>query len=144
MTLIEQILDHKGHHVWTVRPDDTVLKALEELARRDIGALAVVENDRLVGLLTERLYARNVILKGRASPTTPIRDVMNANPICVSPNQRIDECMAIMTEKRVQYLPVLKDDKLVGIVSIGDLLKTVIAKSEFDIEQLVAYIGQPR
>ncbi|MFO1189885.1 MAG: CBS domain-containing protein [Alphaproteobacteria bacterium] len=144
MKLIEHILDRKGHHVWTVGPDDTVLHALEEMARRDIGAVVVVENKRLVGLLTERLYARNVFLKGRASPTTRIRDVMNADPIVVSPKHRIDEGMAIMTEKRVQYLPVLDKGQIVGIVSIGDLLKTVLANTAFDVEQLVAYIGQPR
>jgi len=144
MTLIERILDQKGHHVWAVRPDDTVLHALEEMAKRDIGALAVVDDGRLAGLLTERLYARNVFLKGRSSPTTPVRTVMNPDPICVKPTQRIDECMAIMTQKRVQYLPVLDSGQLVGIVSIGDLLKTAIAKSEFDIEQLMTYIGQAR
>jgi len=144
MTLIEHILDRKGHHVWTVGPDDTVVKALEEMARRDIGAVVVVEDGRMVGLLTERLYARNVFLKGRASPTTRIRDVMNPDPIVVSPKHRIDEGMAIMTEKHVQYLPVLDNGQIVGIVSIGDLLKTVLANTAFDVEQLVAYIGQPR
>jgi len=141
MTTIKQVLDRKGHDVLTVRPEDTVLHALEQMAGRNVGAVIVTENDAPVGIFTERDYARSVILKGRSSPTTPVRDVMSAELIFVRPEQTVDECMAIMSDKRFRHMPVLHEGKLAGIVSIGDLVKTIIDQQEFTIEQLKGYIG---
>jgi len=141
MTTIKQVLDSKGHEVLTVRPGDTVLHALEQMASRNVGAVLVVENDAPVGIFTERDYARSVILKGRSSSTTPVRDIMSADVIFVQPEQTVDECMAIMTKKRFRHMPVLQEGKLVGIVSIGDLVKTIIDEQEFTIQQLKGYIG---
>jgi CBS domain-containing protein len=141
MTTINQVLDRKGHDVLTVRPDDTVLDALQQMASRNVGAVIVVENDAPVGIFTERDYARSVILKGRSSSTTPVRDIMSPDVIFVRPEQTVDECMAIMSGKRFRHLPVLQEGKLVGIVSIGDLVKTIIDQQEFTIEQLKGYIG---
>jgi len=141
MTTIKQVLDSKGHDVLTVRPDDTVLKALEQMANRNVGAVIVTENDAPVGIFTERDYARSVFLKNRSSPTTPLRDVMSSELICAQPEQTVDECMAIMSDKRFRHMPVLQEGKLVGIVSIGDLVKTIIDQQRFTIEQLQGYIG---
>ncbi len=141
MTTIMQVLDSKGHGVLTVQPDDTVLHALERMASQNVGAVIVTENDAPVGIFTERDYARSVILKGRSSPTTPVRDVMSSEVIFVRPEQTVDECMAIMTDKRFRHMPVLEEGKLVGIVSIGDLVKSIIDQQEFTIEQLKGYIG---
>jgi len=141
MTTIKQVLDRKGHEVLTVRPDDTVLHALEQMASRNVGAVIVTEKDAPVGIFTERDYARNVILKGRSSSNTPIRDIMVSDVIFVQPEQTVDECMAIMSDKRFRHLPVLQEGKLVGIISIGDLVKTIIDEQAFTIEQLQGYIG---
>jgi len=141
MTTVKHVLDKKGHQVWTIDADDSVFHALQQMAVKDIGVLAVTENETLVGMFSERHYARNVILKGRSSPTTPVRDVMRTDVICAQPNQTVDECMAIMTEKRVRYLPVLQDGKPIGIVSIGDLVKSIIGRQEVTIEHLTSYIG---
>ena len=110
------------------------------MAEKDVGALVVVENSKPVGIITERHYARNVFLKGRRSPTTPIREVMSTPIICASGEHSVEECMAVMTEKRIRHLPVLDQGELVGVVSIGDLVKSRIADQEFTIEQLVHYI----
>lgn len=141
MTTIQQVLDSKGHDVLTVQPDDTVFHALELMARKNVGAVIVTENGAPIGIFTERDYARNVILKGRSSANTPVRDIMSADVIFVRPEQTVDECMAIMTDKRFRHMPVLHEGKLIGIVSIGDLVKTIIDQQEFTIEQLKGYIG---
>ncbi len=140
MTTLKLLLDGKGHNVWSVHPDDTVLDAIQVLATKDIGALIVIEDDKPVGIFSERDYARNVHLKGKSSPETPVRDVMAAPVICVGPDQSVNECMALMTEKRIRHLPVMDGDELVGMVSIGDLVKSVIAEQQFTIEQLEHYI----
>ncbi|NNG03932.1 MAG: CBS domain-containing protein [Inquilinus sp.] len=140
MTTVQQLLDAKGHEVYSVRPDDTVLDALKMMEDRDVGALVVKDGDRFVGMFTERQYARNVFLKGRSSPKTLVREVLETDVICVGPEQTADACMALMTEKRVRYIPVLRDERLVGIISIGDLLKSIIADQEFTIEQLEHFI----
>ena len=141
MTTIKQILDEKGHEVLTVRPDDTVFQALELMASQNVGAVIVTENDAPVGIFTERDYARNVILKGRSSANTPIRDIMVSDVIFVRPEQTVDQCMAIMSDKRFRHMPVLQEGKLIGIVSIGDLVKSIIDEQAFTIEQLQGYIG---
>ena len=121
-------------------PDDTVLDALKMMEEKNVGSVLVKEGDRLVGLFTERHYARNVFLKGRSSPTTPIREVMATEVICVGPEKTAEACMALMTRERIRHLPILRDDHLVGIISIGDLLKSTIADHEFTIEQLEHFI----
>ena len=140
MDTVKQLLDSKGKDVWTIQPDETVLDAIRKMAEKDVGALVVVENSKPVGIITERHYARNVFLKGRRSPTTPIREVMSTPIICASGEHSVEECMAVMTEKRIRHLPVLDQGELVGVVSIGDLVKSRIADQEFTIEQLVHYI----
>jgi CBS domain-containing protein len=136
MTTVQQLLDAKGREVHFVGPDDTVLDALKMMENRDVGAVLVKDGDRLVGIFTERQYARKVFLKGRSSPKTGIREVMETDVICVGPEKTVDACMALMTEKHIRHLPVLRDEQLVGLISIGDLVKSIIADREFTIEQL--------
>jgi CBS domain-containing protein len=140
MTTLEILLQGKGHDVWSVHPDDTVLDAIKMLAEKDIGALIVIKDDKPVGIFTERDYARNVYLKGKSSLDTAVRDVMVTPVICVKPDQSVNECMALMTERRFRHLPVMNGDELVGMVSIGDLVKSVIAEQQFTIEQMEHYI----
>ncbi len=143
MDTVRDLLNSKGDEVWTIQPDETVLDAIQKMADQNVGSLVVIENGKPVGIFTERHYAREVFLKGRHSPTTPIREVMNTRVICASPEQTIEECMAVMTDKRIRHLPVVDDGELVGIVSIGDLVKRTIIDQEFVIEQLTEYIHGP-
>lgn len=140
MTTVQQILDTKGHDIYFVHPDDTVLDALRMMERKNVGALLVKDGDRLVGIFTERHYARKVFLKGRSSPKTPIREVMERDVIYVEPGQTAEVCMALMAEKQIRHLPVLRDGHLTGVISIGDLMKSIIADREFNIDQLVRYV----
>ena len=140
MTKLKLLLDGKGSNIWSVHPDDTVLDAIKLLAQKDIGALIVIENDKPVGIFTERDYARKVYLKGKSSLDTAVRDIMVSPVICVSPDQSVNECMALMTKKRFRHLPVVTGDKLVGMLSIGDLVKSVIDDQKFEIEQLEHFI----
>jgi CBS domain-containing protein len=144
MTIVRHILDKKGQFVWTIRPDDTVFAAIEEMARKDVGALVVVDNGDPIGIFTERHYARNVFLKGRSSPTTVVKDVMRTGFLYVTPDRTVEECMAIMTVERVRHLPVMDDGNLVGLISIGDLVKSIIEDREFVIDQLTNYITRTR
>ena len=141
MTLVRHILDKKGQFVWTIRPDDTVFAAIEEMARKDVGALVVVDNGDPIGIFTERHYARDVFLKGRSTPTTVVKDVMRTGFVYVTPDRTVEECMAIMTVERVRHLPVMDDGNLVGLISIGDLVKSIIEDREFVIDQLTNYIA---
>jgi CBS domain-containing protein len=141
MTTIRQILERKGHDVITIAPDDTVYQALERMAELDIGALVVAADGRPVGLLGERDYAREVILKGRSSLDTPIRDIMVKELPTASPDQTVEACMATMTNKRIRHILVMEDNRLVGLVSIGDLVKAVIDHQQSTIEQLVGYVS---
>jgi CBS domain-containing protein len=140
MTAVRHILDRKGHQVWSVHPDETVYDAIKMMADKDVGALVVLDASKIVGIVTERDYARNVFLKGRVSPQTLVGEIMARNVICVEPDKSIEECMAIMTAKRVRHLPVIGGGELLGIVSIGDLVKSIISDREFEIEQLEHYI----
>jgi CBS domain-containing protein len=144
MTIVRHILDKKGQLVWTIRPDDTVFAAIEEMARKDVGALVVVENGDPIGIFTERHYARDVFLKGRSSPTTVVKDVMRTGFLYVTPERTVEECMALMTAERVRHLPVMDDGNLVGLISIGDLVKSIIEDREFVIDQLTNYITRTR
>ena len=137
---VKHLLEQKGRNLWSIDPDATVLDAVAKMAEKDIGSLVVMDGEKFIGIITERHYSRNVILKGKASPTTLVRDIMERNVIHVQPEQSVEQCMALMTDKRVRHLPVLAGTKVIGIVSIGDLLKFVISKQEFVIEQLEHYV----
>jgi CBS domain-containing protein len=144
MTTVRQLLDQKGRNTWSIHPDATVFDAIAKMAEKDIGSLAVIEGDEFVGIFTERHYARNVVLKGKTSPATPVRDIMETHVVIVRPEQSVDQCMALMSEKRVRHLPVFEGKKLIGIVSIGDLVKGTIGDQKFLIDQLEHYIrGEP-
>jgi CBS domain-containing protein len=142
MTLTaKDILNDKGRTVRSVKPTDTVLAALGVMAEHDIGAVLVMEADKLVGLFSERDYARKVVLAGRSSKDSPVQDVMTVHIVCVSPDRSIDECMALMTSKRLRHLPVIDHKRVIGIVSIGDLVKATIDDQQFTITQLQMYIA---
>jgi CBS domain-containing protein len=141
MHTAKDILRSKGHDVWSVKPTDTVLEALGVMAEHDIGAVLVLDGDRLVGVLSERDYARKVVLAGRSSKDSQVKDVMTPHVICVAPNRSIDECMALMTNKRLRHLPVIDHKRVIGIVSIGDLVKATIDDQQFTITQLQSYIA---
>jgi CBS domain-containing protein len=140
MTTVKQLLQTKGSEVWTTTPDASVYDALKLMANKNVGALLVLEAGKLVGIISERDYARMTILKENFSMATPVSEVMTQKVIGVRPEQTIEECMALMTDKRIRHLPVFADDQLVGIVSIGDVVKAIISHQEFIIEQLENYI----
>jgi len=125
---VKHLLEQKGQNLWTIDPDATVLDALAKMAEKDIGSLVVMDGEELIGIITERHYSRNVILKGKRSPTTLVRDIMERNVINVRAEQSVELCMTLMTDKRVRHLPLLEGTKLIGIISIGDLLKCIISK----------------
>jgi len=141
MPTAHDILRSKGHTVHSVRPTDTVLAALGVMAKHDIGAVLVLSEERLVGIFTERDYARKVVLAGRSSKDSPVSAVMTAHVVCVTPNRSVDECMGLMTEKRLRHLPVVEHKRVVGVVSIGDLVKETINDQQFTITQLQSYIA---
>ena len=144
MTNVKHVLDKKGNDVHVIHPDASVFDALRLMAERDIGSLVVLENDKLVGIITERHYAREIVLKGKTSPGTLVRDIMSTKVICARPDQPVEECMAVMTARAVRHLPVLEHGRLIGIVSIGDMVKSVIGDQKFIIEQLEHYIHGDR
>ena len=141
MITVRDILDRKGRHVHSVAPSDTVFSALGLMSEKRIGALMVMDGDALVGVVSERDYARKVVLAGRNSRETLVREIMTSKVYHVSPKHRIEDCMAIMTEKGVRHLPVLDGRRLDGVVSIGDVVKSVISHQEFIIEQLEHFIA---
>jgi CBS domain-containing protein len=141
MHTASDILRDKGHGVWSVKPTNTVLEALGIMAEHDIGAVLVLDGDKLVGVLSERDYARKVVLAGRSSRESQVKEVMTSHVVCVSPERSVDECMALMTNKRLRHLPVIDHKRVVGIVSIGDLVKATIDDQQFTITQLQSYIA---
>ena len=141
MKTVRDILKVKGADVWCVEPDATVFAALQRMAEKQVGALVVTEGAQIVGLISERDYARKVILHGRASPTTLVKEIMTSHVVYTHLDQSIEECMALITEKRIRHLPVMAEGKLVGVISIGDLVKSIISDQKFIIEQLVRYIS---
>ncbi len=141
MITVKEILKEKGGEILTISPQDTVYKALEIMAEKNLGALIVVEGEKVVGMFSERDYARNVVLKGKSSKNTLVKDLMSENPCYVRPEQTLNDCMALITEKRTRHLPVLDGEKLVGIVSIGDVVKQYVMDKEFTIKQLENYIS---
>ena len=143
-TTVGEILERKGHLVHAVSPDTSVYDALKLMAARNVGAVLVMDQDHLMGIMSERDYARKVVLAGRLSHGTKTRDIMTPNPICVETSQTIGEAMAIMTHRRIRHLPVLEERRLAGLISIGDVVKAVIAEQEYMIEQLERFVtGQP-
>jgi CBS domain-containing protein len=144
MTCVRHLLARKGGELWSIGPADTVFDAIKKMADKNVGSLVVIEDGRLVGLITERHYARNVVLKGRASPQTRVSEIMERNVIYVRPDSTVEQCMALMTSKMVRHLPVIEDENLLGIVSIGDLVKSIIRDQKFVIEQLEHYIHGTR
>jgi CBS domain-containing protein len=137
---VKDILRAKGSVVWSVKPDESVFEALKLMAEKDVGGLVVMNGDHLAGIITERDYARKVIIEGRSSKETPVTDVMTKKVLCVTPERTVDECLALMTEKRLRHLPVLEDKNVIGIVSIGDLVKAIIEEQRLLIDQLQQYI----
>lgn len=140
MRLVREILQTKGSDIWTIIPEAPVYEALKLMAEKDIGALVVVESGEVVGIISERDYARKVILKGKSSMDTPVKNIMTTRVFYVAPEQTIEECMALMTDKRVRHLPVIVDGKLVGLVSIGDVIKEIISEQKVYIRDLENYI----
>ncbi len=134
------ILRSKGSDIWSVPPGATVYEALRLMADKNIGAVLVMEGDRLLGIFSERDYARKVDLLGKRAADTPVQTIMTRRVVCVRPDETIEECMALMTDKRVRHLPVVENDRVVGLVSIGDVVKAIISEQEFIIGQLENYI----
>lgn len=140
MKTVRNILNTKGNDVWCIGLEDTVFDALRLMAAKEVGALMVMDGARVAGLISERDYARKIVLLGRTSPNTLVKEIMTTHVAYTHLEQPIEECMAVMTEKRVRHLPVIEAGKLVGIISIGDLVKAIIADQKFIIEQLERYI----
>ena len=140
MKTIKRLLEAKGYDIWSITPDASVYEAIKLMAGKNVGALLVLESGKLVGVISERDCTRRLILKERVPKDTQVREVMTSGVIYVRPDQTVEDCMALMTAKRVRHLPVLADGQLIGIVSIGDLVKDVISEQEFMIQQLEHYI----
>ena len=137
---VKAILDTKGHEFWSVSPHSSVYEAVKLMAEKEVGSVLVIENGKVQGIVTERDYARKVVLEGKTSPDTPVAEIMTTHVLCTRPEQTIEEAMALMTEKRVRHLPVLEHGEIKGVVSIGDLVKAVISEQQFLIQQLESYI----
>ena len=138
---VRAILQHKGNHVWSVDPDDSVFQAVQLMAEKGIGALVVLSDEKLVGVVSERDYARKVILQGRSSADTRVREIMTSPVFSVGPDHSVDDCMRIVSAKRIRHLPVVRDDRVIGVVSIGDLVRSVISRQGETIQYLQEYIG---
>jgi len=140
MKTLKQLLEAKGRNVYSIAPDARVFDALKLMADKSVGALIVMEGGRIAGIISERDYARKVILHGKSSYDLQVRDIMTSMVVSVHPGQSVEECMALMTEKRIRHLPVTEGEQLIGVLSIGDLVKEVIAEQRQTIEQLESYI----
>ena len=140
MKTVQQLLESKRQNLVSVTPSSTVLDALKVMAEKEIGAVIVIEDGHLVGIFSERDYARKVVLQGKASKDTPVREIMTEKVVCVSPDQTIEDCMGLMTDKRIRHLPVLNHKKVIGVISIGDVVKEMLSEKEFVIKQLESYI----
>ena len=138
---IDSVLNHKGTNLWSVAPDTTVFESIKLMSHKNVGALLVMKEGKLEGMFSERDYTRKVILKGKSSKTTAVQEIISAPVISVTPQHTIEECMRLMTENRVRHLPVLEGDKVVGIVSIGDLVNWIISAQHVALKQMEAYIS---
>ena len=143
MKSIGDVLDKKGRYVWSVKPDDTIFDSLQMMADKGIGGVVVMDGEDLVGIVTERDYARRVILEGKASRTATVGEIMTKNVRWVSEEQTIDECMALMIERQLRHLPVIKNEEVIGVVSIRDLVQAVVAEQKVIIDHLQHYITGP-
>lgn len=141
MKLVKHLLDSKGREIISIVQDASVFDAIKLMAERSIGSLLVMDGDELKGIVTERDYARKVIIKGRASDTTPVADIMTTDLVTASPEQTVNECMTLMSGRRIRHLPVIVDGKVAGIISIGDLVQAIISDQQEEIEQLGQYIS---
>ena len=140
MTTVSKVLAAKGNQVWSVTPNTRLYEALKVMAEKDVGALLVIDEGEVVGIISERDYARKVILEGKNSMIVPVSEIMTKRVLTITPAHSLEECMALMTNKHVRHLPVMENDQLVGIISIGDVVKEVISEQQFVIEQLENYI----
>lgn len=138
---VRDILDQKGSKILDVGPEETVFEAISKMAEYNVGALVVTKNGKLQGIISERDYRNKVILKGRTSKDTPVKDIMTSKVVCVSPDHSLDNCLALMSDKKIRHLPVLEDDELCGVISIGDLVKAVIDQQKLEIDDLKNYIS---
>ena len=143
-TTVRQILYSKGADVWGVTPETLVIDALRVMAERNVGAVLVLRGEELVGIFSERDYARKVVLQGKSSKDTPVSEVMSSRVVYVRPDQTTEECMALMTDKHVRHLPVIEEGRLRGVISIGDVVKAIVADQRFTIRQLENYISGAR
>ncbi|MCW8882040.1 MAG: CBS domain-containing protein, partial [Sedimenticola sp.] len=137
---VENILAQKDDRIWSIEPDASVYEALLMMDRRDIGALLVIQNDSLIGILSERDYARKIIIKGKSSKETLVKEVMTKDVCYVDKKKKVDECLAIMSDKRIRHLPVMENNELIGLISIGDVVKSIISEQEIVIDDLYNYI----
>src|SRR5438093_4679161 len=140
MKQISDLLKHKGWDIWSLAPDATVYEAIEQMAQKGVGALLVMEGERLVGIVSERDYARKVILKGKSSREIEVREIMSYPVICVPPEFTVEQTMSVMTDNHVRHLPVMVEDTVVGVITIGDVVRGIIDDKEFYIQQLTTYI----
>ncbi len=138
---ISEILSYKGTAVWSISPDATVYEAIELMAEKNVGAVLVTERDKLVGIISERDYTRKVVLKGKSSRTAKVKEILSSDIIHINPSHTVEECMRLMTDHHVRHLPVLEDGRIVGIVSIGDLVNWIISAQHTAISQLQTYIS---
>jgi CBS domain-containing protein len=138
---INEILSHKGNNVWSVSPDATVFDAIQMMADKNVGALLVVQNEKLIGIISERDYTRKVILQGKSSKQTPVKEILSSHVVEVSPSHTVEECLRLMTDHRVRHLPVMDSGRIVGVVSIGDLVNWIITAQSTTIHQLQTYIA---
>jgi len=140
MITIEQLLNNKDDQIWSVEPKTSIFEALKIMSDKEIGALLVIEDEKLVGIFSERDYARKVILKGKSSKNTQVGELMTKKVLYIDPEKTINDCMAIMTDKHIRHLPVIENDKVIGMVTIGDVINQIISEQEFTIQHLENYI----
>ncbi len=140
MTTVKQLLEYKGNDIWSVKPEDLIIDALKLMAEKNTGALMVMKMGKVVGIVSERDYARKVVLSGKVETTCKVREIMTRDVLCTTPNHSVEDCMALMSDRRIRHLPVCTDGEVIGVISIGDIVKSVISQKEFLIEQLENYI----